>query len=154
LTRPESVDGALCFGWIDGVRAHIDEASYKIRQTPRRAGSIWSAMNIATVEKLAVEGRMTPADTTGFAKRTAKKSAVKSYEQPGEWVLPPAAVEQFRRNCALGPISSPRPRLSQDCDPLGEQSETGRHARSAASPTDRGACCTHATAKTKNRAKS
>ena len=47
VTWPESVDQALCFGWIDGVRHRLDESSYTIRFTPRRAGSIWSAKNIA-----------------------------------------------------------------------------------------------------------
>jgi len=43
---PESVDEALCFGWIDGIRKSVDEESYTIRFTPRRVGSIWSTVNI------------------------------------------------------------------------------------------------------------
>src|SRR5881394_4315229 len=61
ITWPEAVDEALCFGWIDGLRKSIDEESYKIRFTPRRAGSIWSSVNIRNVEKLIKAKRMQPA---------------------------------------------------------------------------------------------
>ena len=57
----ESVDEALCFGWIDGIRRRIDEHTYSIRFTPRKPSSIWSAVNIAKVEQLQAAGRMTPA---------------------------------------------------------------------------------------------
>lgn len=98
MTWPESVDEALCFGWIDGVRTRIDDETYKIRFTPRRPGSIWSAVNIAKVEKLIAEGRMTPAGMAAFEKRTAEKSAVYAFEQPGDLSLLPAAVKEFKRN--------------------------------------------------------
>src|ERR1700687_4082386 len=51
-TWPESVDEALCFGWIDGVRKRIDDRSYVIRFTPRKRGSIWSSVNVRRVEEL------------------------------------------------------------------------------------------------------
>lgn len=60
MSWSESVDEALCFGWIDGIRRRIDDESYQIRFTPRRPTSIWSAVNIAKVEKLQAEGRMRP----------------------------------------------------------------------------------------------
>ena len=60
ITWPESVDEALCVGWIDGIRKSIDEESYMIRFTPRRRGSIWSAVNIKRVEALTNEKRMQP----------------------------------------------------------------------------------------------
>ncbi|MBL8520608.1 MAG: YdeI/OmpD-associated family protein [Betaproteobacteria bacterium] len=100
MTWPESVDEALCFGWIDGVRTRIDAESYKIRFTPRRPGSIWSAVNIAKVEALTAAGRMTPAGLAAFAKRTAKKSAVYAFEQRGELALPAPAVKAFQRHKA------------------------------------------------------
>jgi len=88
LTWPESVDEALCFGWIDGVRRRIDDASYSIRFTPRRPGSVWSAVNIAKVEKLEREGRMTDAGRVAFARRRENRSGIYAYEQrPQE--LPP-----------------------------------------------------------------
>jgi uncharacterized protein YdeI (YjbR/CyaY-like superfamily) len=81
LTWPESVDEALCVGWIDGVRKRIDEHSYTIRFTPRRAGSIWSAVNIRRVQALASEGRMQPAGLKAFAARKENKSGIYAYEQ-------------------------------------------------------------------------
>ena len=81
ITWPESVDEALCVGWIDGIRKRIDEASYKIRFTPRRAGSIWSAINVGRVAVLEKEGRMRPAGRAAFAKKRENKSGIYSYEQ-------------------------------------------------------------------------
>ncbi len=81
LTWPESVDEALCFGWIDGVRRRIDDASYSIRFTPRRSGSVWSAVNIAKVAQLEQEGRMTDAGRAAFARRRENRSGIYAYEQ-------------------------------------------------------------------------
>jgi len=81
ITWPESVDEALCVGWIDGIRKRIDEGRYTIRFTPRRKGSIWSAVNIARVAVLTKEGRMMPAGAAAFAAREDKKSRVYTYEQ-------------------------------------------------------------------------
>ena len=55
---PETVDEALCFGWIDGVRHSVDEDRYRIRFTPRRAGSKWSAVNLKRIEELLREKRV------------------------------------------------------------------------------------------------
>ena len=79
----ESVDEALCFGWIDGIRRRLDEHTYSIRFTPRKPSSIWSAVNIAKVEQLQAAGRMTPAGLAAFAHRKAHKSAIYSHEQAG-----------------------------------------------------------------------
>ena len=88
MTWPESVDEALCYGWIDGVRRRIDEASYSIRFTPRKAGSVWSAVNIAKAAKLEEEGRLTDAGRAAFARRRENRSGIYAYEQrPQE--LPP-----------------------------------------------------------------
>ncbi len=81
ITWPESVDEALCFGWIDGVRTRIDEASYCNRFSPRRPGSVWSAVNIASAERLIAAGRMTPAGLKAFEARKENKSGIYSYEQ-------------------------------------------------------------------------
>ena len=69
MTWPESVDAALCFGWIDAVRRRIDDESYTIRFTRRRPGSIWSAVNIAKVAALTEAGLMTPAGQAVFEAR-------------------------------------------------------------------------------------
>src|SRR3954452_11540326 len=65
ITWPQAVDQALCYGWIDGLRKGIDADSYRIRFTPRRPTSIWSAVNVARVEALRAEGLMTPAGGRG-----------------------------------------------------------------------------------------
>ena len=81
ITWPESVDEALCFGWIDGIRKRLDEISYKIRFTPRRRASIWSAINIKRAQELTKEKRMRPAGLKAFAARIENKSGIYAYEQ-------------------------------------------------------------------------
>lgn len=98
MSWSESVDEALCFGWIDGVRKRIDDETYQIRFTPRRPTSIWSAINIAKFEKLHAEGRMTPAGAAAFENRAEAKSVVYSYEQESPAELSPAEVREFMRN--------------------------------------------------------
>lgn len=80
----DSVDEALCFGWIDGIRRSVDEESYCNRFTPRRPNSNWSRINIEKVERLIGEGRMQPAGLTAFNKRTEKASETYSYENRPE----------------------------------------------------------------------
>ncbi len=70
LTWSESVDVALCYGWIDGIRETIDEQSYKIRFTPRKPRSVWSAVNVKKVKELTRLGKMKPAGLRAFKKRT------------------------------------------------------------------------------------
>jgi uncharacterized protein YdeI (YjbR/CyaY-like superfamily) len=99
LTWPESVDEALCFGWIDGIRKSIDEESYMIRFTPRKPESIWSAVNIRNVERLFKERRMRKAGLDAYALRKEFRSGIYSYEQrPAELVEPYAS--QFKKNKA------------------------------------------------------
>ena len=69
MTWPQSIDQALCFGWIDGVRHPLDADSYSIRFTPRRSGSRWSQVNIAKVGELEAAGLMTPAGRAAFEAR-------------------------------------------------------------------------------------
>jgi uncharacterized protein YdeI (YjbR/CyaY-like superfamily) len=96
LTWPESVDEALCFGWIDGLRRSIDAESYMIRFTKRRADSIWSAVNIRRVGVLTKLGRMRAPGLRAFKRRTKKKSAVYSFEQRKTVKLPAAYVKKFK----------------------------------------------------------
>jgi len=81
ITWPESVDEALCVGWIDGIRKSIDARTYTIRFTPRKPTSIWSAVNIKRVKVLTDEGRMLPAGVKAFGARKENKSGIYSYEQ-------------------------------------------------------------------------
>lgn len=84
MTWSESVDEALCFGWIDGVTKRLDDKSYTIRFTPRRKASIWSAVNVAKVEALSTAGLMTPAGVAAFAARRAGRTGIYSHEQDGD----------------------------------------------------------------------
>ncbi len=98
ITWPESVDEALCFGWIDGVRKSLGEDSYTIRFTPRKPRSIWSAVNIKRVEELTRLGLMRPAGLKAFEQRVEAKSGVYSFEQGDDVRLEEAHAEQFRAN--------------------------------------------------------
>lgn len=80
MSWSQSVDEALCFGWIDGVRRAVDAESYAIRFTPRRAKSIWSAVNIAKVQELTKKGLMMPAGMAAYAKREESRSKIYAYE--------------------------------------------------------------------------
>lgn len=100
MTWPESVDQALCFGWIDGVRRRIDDASYQIRFTPRKTSSIWSAVNIANFHDLESRGQMTPAGVSAFGHRKSEKSAVYAYEQDTTAELTAAETDAFKREKA------------------------------------------------------
>jgi uncharacterized protein YdeI (YjbR/CyaY-like superfamily) len=81
VTWPESVDEALCVGWIDGIRKSLDATSYTIRFTPRKRTSTWSAVNIKRVQALVEEKRMRPAGLKAYEARRENKSGIYSYEQ-------------------------------------------------------------------------
>lgn len=98
ITWPESVAEALCFGWIDGIRRTIDDESYSIRFTPRKRGSIWSAVNMRLVEGLIRDGRMQPAGLAAWEARDPAKSAIYSFEQKEAAQLDADAEARFRAN--------------------------------------------------------
>ena len=98
MTWPESVDQALCYGWIDGVRRTIDSEAYSIRFTPRRQGSIWSAVNIAKMEKLTQAGLVKPEGLAAFEKRTGSKSGIYAFEQKETAELPGELLGIFKAN--------------------------------------------------------
>jgi len=98
ITWPESVDEALCVGWIDGIRKRLDSESYTIRFTPRKPGSTWSAVNIARVEVLTQEGRMKPAGLRAFEQRRENKSGIYSYEQRDQIELSEDETTAFQAN--------------------------------------------------------
>jgi uncharacterized protein YdeI (YjbR/CyaY-like superfamily) len=97
ITWPESVDEALCFGWIDGVRRRIDDVSYSIRFTPRTKSSTWSAINIARIAELTKLDRMHPAGLRAFEHRREEKSAIYSYENASR-TLSADDEKKFRAN--------------------------------------------------------
>lgn len=109
MTWTESVREALCFGWIDGVRRRIDDERYSIRFTPRKAGSIWSAVNLQHVDALIAEGRMQTAGLAAYEARTDAKSKVYAFEQTevafsahdlAQFTETPHALEFFERQPA------------------------------------------------------
>jgi len=99
ITWPESVDEALCFGWIDGIRKSLDQESYMIRFSPRKPGSVWSAVNIRNVERLIKEKRMTAAGLEAYAARKENRSGIYSYEQRSPELVEPY-LGKLRRNKA------------------------------------------------------
>jgi uncharacterized protein YdeI (YjbR/CyaY-like superfamily) len=80
MTYQQSVDEALCFGWIDGITRRIDEEVYTVRFTPRQRRSTWSTTNVARVAELTAAGRMHAAGTRAFEARTTDRTGIYSYE--------------------------------------------------------------------------
>jgi uncharacterized protein YdeI (YjbR/CyaY-like superfamily) len=100
LTWPESVDEALCFGWIDGVRKRLDDDRYVIRFTPRRRGSTWSAVNARRAGELIRDGRMRPAGREAYDARDPERSGIYSFEQREAARLSEEEAARFRANAA------------------------------------------------------
>jgi uncharacterized protein YdeI (YjbR/CyaY-like superfamily) len=98
ITWPEAVDVALCYGWIDGVRNSIDAISYRIRFTPRKPTSTWSAINVKRVAELAKLGLMRAAGIKAFEARKGDKTGIYAYEQRKTAQLPRPYEKQFRAN--------------------------------------------------------
>jgi uncharacterized protein YdeI (YjbR/CyaY-like superfamily) len=98
ITWPESVDEALCFGWIDGVRRSLSETAYTIRFTPRKTTSTWSAVNVARVAELTRAGRMRPAGLRAFAARRAKRIGLYSFERNKAAKLSKEQEKRLRSN--------------------------------------------------------
>ena len=97
ITYAEALYEALCYGWIDGVRKNLDETSYTIRFTPRKARSIWSLVNVRHVERLTKEGRMRPAGVEAYARRDPKRTGIYAFEnRPREFS--PEFEKAFRKN--------------------------------------------------------
>jgi len=99
ITWPQSVDEALCFGWIDGIRKSIDGVSYMIRFTPRKPISTWSAVNIRRVAELKGKGLMRPAGLKAFELRREYRSGIYSYEQRSV-ELPDPYLKQLKKHKA------------------------------------------------------
>ena len=96
ITWPESVDQALCFGWIDGLRKSLDEASYVIRFTPRKTTSTWSAVNVRRVGELTKSGLMSEAGLRAFEARRADRTAIYSFERTTPAALEPDEEKKLR----------------------------------------------------------
>jgi uncharacterized protein YdeI (YjbR/CyaY-like superfamily) len=108
MTWSQAVDEALCFGWIDGVVRRIDEERHQQRFTPRRPRSTWSAVNIAKMEKLIAEGRMTDAGLRAFERRTEDNSGIYAFEQK-DAKLPPEFEARLKADAAAWAYWESRP---------------------------------------------
>lgn len=129
ITYAEALDEALAYGWIDGVRKSLGAESYTIRFSPRRAGSIWSDVNITRVGELTQVGRMAPPGLAAFAVRNEAKSRQYSYEQrsqglapayeaqvqanPGAWAFWQAQPVGYRRTASWWVMSARREETRQ-----------------------------------------
>jgi uncharacterized protein YdeI (YjbR/CyaY-like superfamily) len=106
---PRSVDEALCFGWIDGIRRNINEESYSIRFTPRKKGSNWSAVNVRKMGELIEARKVHPAGLAAWEARKEDKTAIYSYENRKEAKLDPALERQLKANKAAWGYFQARP---------------------------------------------
>jgi uncharacterized protein YdeI (YjbR/CyaY-like superfamily) len=88
ISWPQAVDGALCFGWIDGIRKSVDAISYTIRFTPRKPRSVWSAVNVRRASELSAKGLMHPAGLAAFARERGLRSIPTSKEKRRSYPLP------------------------------------------------------------------
>ena len=123
VTWEETVDEALCYGWIDGIRKRRDDESYVVRFTPRKPKSVWSQRNIDLVERLQTEGRMKPAGLAAYAHkdahpdsgyRTADAAELTSEmidlfkQSPDAWDFYQAQPPGYRRQAARWVVSAKR----------------------------------------------
>jgi uncharacterized protein YdeI (YjbR/CyaY-like superfamily) len=156
ITWPESVDQALCYGWIDGVRRSLGEDRYTIRFTPRKQRSTWSAVNVRRVGELTELGLMRPAGVAAFERRSDDRTAIYAYEQrktakldaeqerrfranPGAWKWFQAQPAGYRRTASYWVISAKRPETRERrLEQLIEDSAAGRTIRSLTRPSARG----------------
>jgi uncharacterized protein YdeI (YjbR/CyaY-like superfamily) len=152
ITWPESVDEALCYGWIDGVRRSLGETSYCIRFTPRKARSIWSAVNVRRMGELIAEGRVQPAGIKAFEQRTEDKTAIYAYEQrgaasldagqealfratPGAWEFFQAQPAGYRKTATWWVVSAKREETRRSrLDTLIQDSAAGRTIKQLTRP--------------------
>ena len=100
VTWEETVDEALCFGWIDGIRKRVDEESYTIRFTPRRSGSVWSNRNMERYAAMVGMQKIAPAGAAAFERRQEARTGTYSFEQAEPPALSAGFAERFRANTA------------------------------------------------------
>lgn len=129
VTWEDTVEEALCFGWIDGIRKSRDDESYTVRFTPRKPSSVWSRRNIDLVERLTAEGRMKPEGLAAFAHKSAhpdsgyatadldgaltEEMIARFEETPGAWEFYQAQPPGYRRRSAYWVTSAKREETRQ-----------------------------------------
>ena len=133
----ESVDEALCYGWIDGVRQSIDDVRYRIRFTPRKPGSIWSSVNIKRAQALIEEGRMQSTGLKAYRAKQENKTGIYSYEQRSVDLEKPYSV-LLKKNGAAWRFFQLQPSiLPKSCQLVDNQREEARNSPKAAGKTHR-----------------
>ena len=98
ITRSESIDEALCFGWIDGTGKRVNDERYMVRFSPRKPNSIWSKINVGKVERLTAEGKMTPAGLKAVEAGKASGAWDSAYHLRDSMELPPDFEKALNRN--------------------------------------------------------
>ena len=97
ISYADAVEVGLAFGWIDGISYGIDAELRAQRFTPRRRGSIWSAVNVARMQRIIDAGEAHPAGIAAFEARTPERTGVYSHENaPRD--LPPPYEARLRAN--------------------------------------------------------
>jgi hypothetical protein len=132
ITYSEAVDEALCFGWIDGVRHSIDAETYRVRFTPRKPRSQWSAVNMRRVHQLIEQGKMAPEGLAAFA-GAETQTRTYSCEVRYGWRTPLS-----REQISLGVLSDATAVVPPDRDVLGRQRQKTGNAGETAQPVDWG----------------
>ena len=89
LTYGEALEEALCFGWVDGQLAKVDEQTFRRRFSPRRPGSVWSRRNTDLADRLIEDGRMQPPGFSAIDRAKADGSWENAYAGQGAIELPP-----------------------------------------------------------------
>ena len=134
MTWSESVDEALCFGWIDGVARGVDDERWCIRFTPRKPSSKWSAVNVKKIQALIADGRMQPAGLAAFERRP-DKGAGYSYEEATSTPFDRATERALQREQeGVGVLRGPAARLPAHRHALGDERETRKRRAPSASP--------------------
>jgi hypothetical protein len=137
MTWPESVDEALCFGWIDGIRKSVDDLRYTIRFTPQRRGSIWSAINIKRARELSDKGSMKPPGVAAFDARKENRSGIYSYEQKdrqSRWAL---REEAKTKQSGVGLLLCSAAFISKSNRVVDSECKTGSNAAQATGKADK-----------------
>jgi uncharacterized protein YdeI (YjbR/CyaY-like superfamily) len=93
VSRDESLDPALCFGWIDGQGNRLDDDFFLVAYQPRRPRSIWSKINCDHVARLIKEGRMQPSGFAEIERAKADGRWEKAYESSSTMVVPDDLAE-------------------------------------------------------------
>ena len=137
MTWSESVDQALCFGWIDGRRNSLGSNAYTIRFTPRKPTSNWSKINVAKVEDLTRRGLMHEAGLAAYARRDPAKTGVYSFENEDVGLGAEFEAEFRRDEAAWAWYAASAARLPADRSSLGAQRQAREHATFTVGDADR-----------------